>query len=287
MRPLVPRSVCRTSFYTAILAALAPTPSQAQLPGDLAQREATFDSLDKNSDGFLDSSEAPERMKPNLSRFDANADGKVSKDEMRSATSRKATGKRRAMPKRAGEVVAPADHDERSPDALRPGDLAPDFSLPLVSQPGKVKLSDLYREKPVVLVFGSISCPPFRAQVQQVESLFNKHADKANFLMVYIREAHPDSKIMVKRDDDTETLQSFVQTDDAELRVQHAKTCARTLDLSFPTAMDLVDNKVSREYAGWPIRLVTIGTDGKIIDPGAPGPQGFSPEKLGKWLSEL
>lgn len=294
MRTLIPHSCSRSWLIFALVAVMAPCGSQAQSPADQAQsqadqarREATFNSLDKDGDGFVDSSESPERMKQNLRRLDANGDGKVSKEEMRTAASRDPSARGRAAPKRPGEVVGPADHDERVPETLQPGDLAPDFSLPLVNRPGDVKLSDLYRDKPVVLVFGSISCPPFRAQVQQVEDLFQVHSEKANFLMVYIREAHPDSKIIVKQDDDTEALQAFIQTDDAELRVQHARTCARTLDLSFPTAMDLVDNKVSQAYAGWPIRLVTIGTDGKVIDPGAKGPQGFNPAKLAQWLSRL
>ena len=256
----------------------------AQNQADPVKRETMFRSLDANADGFLETSELPARMKASLDRLDANTDGKVSLDEMR-ATAPRRSG--RAAPKRPGEIVGPADHDERTPDALATGDVAPDFTLPYVGQAGSVTLSDLYREKPVVLIFGSISCPPFRAQIQQVDSSFKAFGEKVSFLMVYIREAHPDSKIMVKQHDGVESLQEFIQTDDAELRTQHAKTCATTLELSFPTAMDQVDNKVSHAYAGWPIRIVTIGTDGKVIDPGEKGPQGFHPAKLAEWLKEL
>ena len=38
---------------------------------------------------------------------------------------------------------------------LRPGALAPDFSLPLLHGHRMVTLSDEYRRKPVVLIFGS------------------------------------------------------------------------------------------------------------------------------------
>jgi hypothetical protein len=38
---------------------------------------------------------------------------------------------------------------------LQPGDTAPDFSLPLLKGDRKVTLSEEYRKKPVVLVFGS------------------------------------------------------------------------------------------------------------------------------------
>jgi hypothetical protein len=38
---------------------------------------------------------------------------------------------------------------------LRPGDLAPDFDLMKLDRSGRVRLSSLAAEKPVVLVFGS------------------------------------------------------------------------------------------------------------------------------------
>ena len=44
------------------------------------------------------------------------------------------------------------DHRERG--ALRVGQPAPDLELPLLDQ-GTVRLSELWRERPVVLVFGS------------------------------------------------------------------------------------------------------------------------------------
>ena len=47
------------------------------------------------------------------------------------------------------------EYDIRSEGQLRVGDLAPDLELAKVEGEGTVKLSDLYREKPVILAFGS------------------------------------------------------------------------------------------------------------------------------------
>ncbi len=41
--------------------------------------------------------------------------------------------------------------------SLRPGDAVPDFTLPTVDHTRRIKLSDEYRNKPVVLIFGSYS----------------------------------------------------------------------------------------------------------------------------------
>ena len=47
------------------------------------------------------------------------------------------------------------EYDIRSEGSLAVGDLAPDLELGSADGSGPRKISDLYREKPLVLVFGS------------------------------------------------------------------------------------------------------------------------------------
>ena len=47
------------------------------------------------------------------------------------------------------------EYDIRSEGSLAVGDLAPDLELASADGSGPKKISDLYREKPLVLVFGS------------------------------------------------------------------------------------------------------------------------------------
>ena len=47
------------------------------------------------------------------------------------------------------------EYDIRSEGSLAVGDLAPDLELSSADGSGPKKISDLYREKPLVLVFGS------------------------------------------------------------------------------------------------------------------------------------
>ena len=47
------------------------------------------------------------------------------------------------------------EYDIRSEGSLAVGDLAPDLELASADASGPKKISDLYREKPLVLVFGS------------------------------------------------------------------------------------------------------------------------------------
>ncbi len=57
-----------------------------------------------------------------------------------------------ARPARPG---AQAGKNLRTPDLLREGDMAPDFTLPSPDGKLKVTLSDYRGKKPVALVFGS------------------------------------------------------------------------------------------------------------------------------------
>lgn len=66
---------------------------------------------------------------------------------------------------------------------------------------------------------------------------------------------------------------------------EFAPVCGPTLKFTFPTVVDEVDNKVSEAYAGWPSRFVVVGQDGRIAFDGGPGPQGFQPAELEKWLA--
>ena len=101
---------------------------------------------------------------------------------------------------RPGEVITPAAKGERLPDRLKVGEAAPDFTLPLVTGKGEVTLSTWRGKQPVVLIFASYTRPPFRRQSGDLERLYQEYKDRAAFVLVYIREAHPDSVRYVPKD---------------------------------------------------------------------------------------
>jgi len=68
------------------------------------------------------------------------------------------------------------------------GQEAPDFELADLDGE-RHRLSDL-RGHPVVLEFGSYTCPIFCAQIPPMEDLTRRH-DEVSFLVIYTREAHP------------------------------------------------------------------------------------------------
>jgi len=113
--------------------------------------------------------------------------------------------------------------------------------------------------------------------------MYKTYKDRAEFLLVYIREAHPDSVLFVDIDG-KEQLQEVLQTDSLLDRNTTAQTCTASLKLSIPTVVDKEDNKVNATYAGWPDRLVVVGVDGKVAYYGSKGPGGFKPQEVEAWL---
>ncbi|HEX5105206.1 MAG TPA: deiodinase-like protein [Pirellulaceae bacterium] len=184
---------------------------------------------------------------------------------------------------REGEVITPPARSERHQDSLGEGDAAPDFTLADPAGKSEFKLSEYRGKRPVVLVFGSFTCPPFRRRVLDVDKLFEEFKDRVEFRFVYIREAHPDSVLFVK-EGERESLQKIEQTETLDERGQHAKLCTETLKLAMPAVVDKADNAVNKTFAAWPIRLVIVDTEGKLAHISGPGPAGFNPSEVAAWL---
>lgn len=116
-----------------------------------------------------------------------------------------------------------------------------------------------------------------------MEKLYQSYKDRAEFLLVYIREAHPDS-VLYSQKAGAESLLKIPQTNTLADRTENALMCLETLKLTCPTVIDREDNAVNAAYAGWPDRFVIVGVDGKIAYRGGPGPGGFKPNEVEDWL---
>ena len=67
-------------------------------------------------------------------------------------------------------------------------------NVPLITVDGKrcVRLLDLVRaERPLVVYFGSGSCPVFMSKLREFGDLAQDYSDIVDFAVVYIEEAHP------------------------------------------------------------------------------------------------
>jgi hypothetical protein len=98
------------------------------------------------------------------------------------------------------------------------------------------------------------------------------------FLLVYIREAHPEDGWIIAENRRSGISVLDPQTDRERREV--ASACAANLRLDMQTVVDGVDNAVASAYGGWPDRLYLVRSDGRIAFRGGEGPFGFKPDEL-------
>ena len=142
----------------------------------------------------------------------------------------------------------------------------------------EITLSKLVGPKPVVLVFGSFTCGPFRSQSGNVEKLYRRYKDRATFVMVYVREAHPTDGWRMESNDRVGAITAQPKSYDE--RVEVAQKCGRLLSLGFPMLVDTIDDAVGARYSGMPGRLYVIDRDGKVAFKSGRGPYLFKPAEM-------
>jgi hypothetical protein len=111
-----------------------------------------------------------------------------------------------------------------------------------------------------------------------VETLYVSYKDKAEFFLVYIREAHPDIRQGGKEIGKAESI---------EEKAILASKCVSELKLTMPALIDDMEGTVERAYRGWPDRMCIVDLDGKVKYYSERGPFGFKPDEGEKALREL
>ncbi len=105
-----------------------------------------------------------------------------------------------------------------------------------------------------------------------------KYKGEVEFLLVYIREAHPTDGSDAPANHKAGILITKAKTYDE--KETYATSCVRNLGIKFTTVVDKMDARVELNYMGYPDRMYLLGRDGRIGWKGAPGPAGFKPPEL-------
>ena len=124
----------------------------------------------------------------------------------------------------------------------------------------------------------------------RLKELHQKYRGEVEFIVVYVKEAHPTDKWWLGRSRTQRVLHRFsgnpARLDVAdpvtlEQRRKVAASCqANLFDGVVPLYVDAMNDAVSARYAGKPTRIYLIGEDGRVLyNPGI-GPFGFSPDHL-------
>jgi hypothetical protein len=124
--------------------------------------------------------------------------------------------------------------------------------------------------------------------------LYRKYHEDVEFLLIYIREAHPKdgwwlggrfSRPLVRRF----APQAALDVNDPqtiEERRAVASQCETALQYGIRTWVDEMDDRVNKAYNAKPTRLFLVGLDGRVVYRGGPGPYGFSPKALGEAIEQ-
>lgn len=164
------------------------------------------------------------------------------------------------------------------------GEKAPDFTLATPDGMTKIRLHQhLKRGKPIVLVFGNFTCSDFRETASMLSTIFTEFKDRATFLGVYVREAHPAGGCQIGPPQDPKF--SISQPTTYDERASVASQCCSSLELPFPFLVDDLDDAVGRAYSGMPARLYVIDADGIVTFKSARAPFGLRPREMKQALA--
>ncbi len=150
---------------------------------------------------------------------------------------------------------------------------APDFTLKTVDGKESVTLSKLVGPKPVVLVFGNFTCGPFRAIFPEADTLYARYKDRATFLMVYVREAHPLDGW--KMESNTKVGVAVKQPTTTAERAAVCELFRDKLKPAMPVVVDDIADTAGNAYSGMPARFYVIDPAGKVAFQSGRGPFGF------------
>jgi hypothetical protein len=136
----------------------------------------------------------------------------------------------------------------RQPEGPHPGEAAPDFSLQ-DTQGKRWRLQDL-QGHPVVLLIGSGTCPMTQGNLPGLQPLYEEYHDHCQWLMLYVREAHPGERLPAHH--------SYAQKRD------QAEYFRQVTHTPWPVLVDDLNGSVHKAYGLLPNSVFLIDVDGRV-----------------------
>jgi len=119
--------------------------------------------------------------------------------------------------------------------------------------------------------------------VGDIVQIYNDYKDHADFLTVYVREAHPTDEWQMKSNVKDDVC--YAQPKTLEQRVAIAKDFTTRFKFPLPFGIDDMSNAADNVYAAWPERLYVIDQTGHVVYRGGMGPFNYKPVEVREWLA--
>src|SRR5712692_1600922 len=151
------------------------------------------------------------------------------------------------------------------------------YALPHMHR-GKLKVGSDAPDARIVAL-GGVS----RFQIRDVVQIYEDYKDHADFLTVYVREAHPTDEWQMKSNVKDDVC--YAQPKTLEQRVAIANDFTKRFKFPLPFGIDDMSNAANDAYAAWPERIYIIDESGRIAYRGGMGPFNYKPEEAREWLA--
>ena len=110
-----------------------------------------------------------------------------------------------------------------------------------------------------------------------------QYGGRADFLTVYIKEAHPEDEWQMDSNVTDEVC--YPQPTTTAQRLKIANDFHERFQYPIPLLVDPIDNGAKAVWAGWPERLDFLDEQRRIVYKGGPGPFDYHPEEVEAWLA--
>jgi tetratricopeptide (TPR) repeat protein len=160
----------------------------------------------------------------------------------------------------------------------QPGDQAPEFSVTKVGSGERVTLAQLRNAGPILVVFGSYTCPNFRAAAGNLNALYAKYKGQIPFYLIYIREAHSTADWQSTRNEREGIVLRAAAT--VSEQQEHASMCIRKLHIGFPALLDDMSGSAEKAYSAWPSKAYLVDRQGRIVLSTGLSELDFKPDQL-------
>ena len=113
--------------------------------------------------------------------------------------------------------------------------------------------------------------------------IYNDYKDHADFLTVYVREAHPTDEWQMKSNVKDDVC--YAQPKTLEQRVVIANDFIKRFKFPLPFGIDDMSNGADNAYSAWPERIYIVDEGGRIAYRGGMGPFNYKPGEAREWLA--
>jgi peroxiredoxin len=134
--------------------------------------------------------------------------------------------------------------------AAAPGDSFPSFEL-VATNGDRLVNNDVFGDKPVLCIFGSMTCPMTASSAHSVQELYDKFGDRVEFIMLYVREAHPG--------------ENFTQAETMGEKLESARALKEFYGIQFTVAADTVGGDLHRALDPKPNAAYLMNSEGVIL----------------------